>query len=173
MPQYPYTVRRPSHSQEPTGPPKFSDASLPACHSLRTPADLHMLALTHASCWLRVTLRPSPSATNSFRSCTSFQGTRLPLRPAGFSVYASPVLFGYSFCLRHRRNTRYGWVASPYPTGTFTLQDTPSFSWRENAPAQRRGQDHHPPLTWLPSLKHRWPPVRCSGWFGRLTGVPY
>ena len=26
------------------GPPKFSDASLPACHSLRTPADLHILA---------------------------------------------------------------------------------------------------------------------------------
>jgi hypothetical protein len=75
------------------GPPKFSDASLPACHSLRTSADFHMLALTHASCWLRVTLRPSPSATNSFRSCTSFQGTRLPLRPAGFSVYASPTLF--------------------------------------------------------------------------------
>jgi hypothetical protein len=34
--------------------------------------------------------------------------------------------------LRHRRKTRYGWVASPYPTGTFTQQDTPSFSWRDN-----------------------------------------
>ena len=32
--------------------------------------------------------------------------------------------------LRHRRNTRYGWVANPYPTGTFTLQDAPSFAWR-------------------------------------------
>ena len=78
------------------GPPKFFDVSLPACHSLRTPADLHILALTDASCWLRETLKPSPSATSSFRSCTNFQGTRLPLRPTGFSVYASPVLFGYS-----------------------------------------------------------------------------
>jgi len=27
----------------------------------------------------------------------------------------------------------YGWVASPFPTGTFTLQDTPSFAWRDNS----------------------------------------
>src|SRR5262249_22856214 len=39
---------------------------------------------------------------------------------------------------RHGRKTRYGWVASPYPTGTFTLQETPSFSWRENAGRQAR-----------------------------------
>ncbi|MGH8652618.1 MAG: hypothetical protein ACREYE_10815, partial [Gammaproteobacteria bacterium] len=38
--------------------------------------------------------------------------------------------------LLHRRNTRYGWVASPYPTGTLTLQDAPSFSQRDNAQAQ-------------------------------------
>jgi hypothetical protein len=38
--------------------------------------------------------------------------------------------------LRHRRNTRYGWVASPYPTGTLTLLDTPSFSWRDNDPSE-------------------------------------
>src|SRR3989442_256709 len=28
--------------------------------------------------------------------------------------------------LRHGRTTAYGWVAPPYPTGTFTLQETPS-----------------------------------------------
>jgi len=39
--------------------------------------------------------------------------------------------------LRHRRNTRYGWVASPYPTGTCTPQDTPGFAWRANACHQR------------------------------------
>ena len=38
--------------------------------------------------------------------------------------------------LRHGRKTRYGWVANPYPTGTLTLQETPSFSWRDNAKAQ-------------------------------------
>ena len=30
------------------GPPKFFDTSLPACHGLRTPADLHILAITDA-----------------------------------------------------------------------------------------------------------------------------
>ena len=34
----------PSRGQEPMGPPKFFDVSLPACHSLRTPADLRTLA---------------------------------------------------------------------------------------------------------------------------------
>jgi hypothetical protein len=37
-----------------------------------------------------------------------------------------------------------------------------------NAHAQRRGQEHHPPLTWLPSLKHHCSPVRCSMW---LSGM--
>jgi hypothetical protein len=29
-------------------------------------------------------------------------------------------------------------MANPSPTGTFTLQETPSFSWRDNASAQAR-----------------------------------
>ncbi|MEJ1472452.1 MAG: hypothetical protein RPU59_15525, partial [Candidatus Sedimenticola sp. (ex Thyasira tokunagai)] len=40
--------------------------------------------------------------------------------------------------LRHKRNTQYGWVANPYPTGTFTLQDAPSFAWRANAQNHRK-----------------------------------
>ena len=39
----------------------------------------------------------------------------------------------HSARLRLRRKTRYGWMASPFPTGTFTLQDSPSFAWRETA----------------------------------------
>ena len=35
---------RPSHRQERLGPPKFFPVSLPACHGLRTPADLLALA---------------------------------------------------------------------------------------------------------------------------------
>ena len=62
----------------------------------------------------------------------ALQGARSPLRPTGFSVYASPVLFADLLGLRHRRKTRYGWVANPYPTGTFTLQDMPSFARRDN-----------------------------------------
>ncbi|OQY14519.1 MAG: hypothetical protein B6I32_09145, partial [Desulfobacterium sp. 4572_20] len=42
--------------------------------------------------------------------------------------------------LRHGSKARYGWMANPYrkplliflPTGTFTLQDTPSFPRRDN-----------------------------------------
>jgi hypothetical protein len=34
--------------------------------------------------------------------------------------------------LRNGTNTRYGRVASPYPTGTYTPQETPSFARRDN-----------------------------------------
>jgi len=33
------------HGQERVGPPKFFNVSLPACHGLRTPADLPILAI--------------------------------------------------------------------------------------------------------------------------------
>jgi hypothetical protein len=39
---------------------------------------------------------------------------------------------------RTQRKTRYGWAASPCPTGTFTLQETLSLSQRDNARAKRR-----------------------------------
>lgn len=32
--------------------------------------------------------------------------------------------------LLHIRNTRYGWLVRPCPTGTFTLKEMPSFAWR-------------------------------------------
>ena len=38
--------------QEPSGLPEFSDVSLPACHGLRTPTDLHAQAIPGASCCL-------------------------------------------------------------------------------------------------------------------------
>ncbi len=28
------------------------------------------------------------------------------------------------------RNTRYGWLVRPYPTGTLTLKEMPSLAWR-------------------------------------------
>ncbi len=34
--------------------------------------------------------------------------------------------------LRSKPNTRYGWVASPYPTGTCTRQEPPSLTRRDN-----------------------------------------
>jgi hypothetical protein len=56
------------------------------------------------------------------------QDTRSTLRPSG-----SP---GVASRLHHGRQTRYGWGARPDPTGTCTLPETPSLSWRENAGAQ-------------------------------------
>src|SRR5215813_661896 len=65
--------------------------------------------------------------------------------------------------LRHGRKTRYGWVASPYPTKTFTLQETPSLSWRDNAgPQPHRGavpRNTYHGRTALPG-------VGCRPWFG-------
>lgn len=40
--------------------------------------------------------------------------------------------------LRHGTNTRYGRAADPYPTGTFTRQETPSLARRDNVLASRR-----------------------------------
>ena len=128
----------PSHGQEPMGPPKFFDVSLPACHGLWTPADLHIL--TSHGCFVLAsgTLKPSPSATSLSRSCTRTKGERG--LPYGLQDSLSTLRLSCSPLprLRHRRKTRYGWVASPYPTGTLTLQDTPSFSWRDNDQAHRR-----------------------------------
>lgn len=42
--------------------------------------------------WVRDALKPSPTE-RAFRSYINFRGTRFPLRPARFSVYASPLLF--------------------------------------------------------------------------------
>jgi len=47
----PYTDA--SLRRELLGPPGFSDVSLPACHGLWTPPDLHSLAIAAASCCLR------------------------------------------------------------------------------------------------------------------------
>jgi len=121
------------HGGTRSGLPEFSDISLPTCHGLRTPADLrYPRHHGYLSCCLRCTLKPSASATNSSRSCTSTSGCASPLRPMGFSVYASPVLFAVFRRLRPGRKTRYGWVASPCPTGTFTLQEMPSLARRDN-----------------------------------------
>ena len=127
------------HVQERLGLPKFFDASLPACHGLRTPADLPILANTDGLVLPSVCVKTLGVRNKRlFEAVPALQGARSPLRPTGYAVYASPILFTVSPRLRHGRKTRYGWVASPYPTGTFTLLETPSLSWRDNASAQAR-----------------------------------
>ena len=87
----PYTII--FHRQERLGPPKFFDASLPACHGLRTPADLPLLAMSDGRVLPSGAFKPSASAASLFEAVPALQGTRLPLRPTGYSVYASSILF--------------------------------------------------------------------------------
>jgi hypothetical protein len=110
--------------------PLFLHATACGLRRTFTPSPIRVL-----SCCLRWTLNPSASATNSSRSCTSTSGCASPLRPTGCSVYASPVLFATFRQLRHRRKTRYGWVANPCPTGTSTPQEAPSLARRDNVPS--------------------------------------
>ena len=63
--------------QEPSGLPEFSDASLPACHGLMTPADLHALALGARFVLASSSLRLSPSAGYVSRRCTSTSGSAI------------------------------------------------------------------------------------------------
>jgi len=122
--------------QESLGLPKFFDVSLPACHGLRTPADLPILANADRLVLPSGALKPSASAIAMSKLYQHFRGRDHPyglqdalstLRPS-CSPWAEPRL-------RHGRKTRYGWVANPYPTRTCTLQETPSFAWRDNAGA--------------------------------------
>ena len=87
---------------------------------------------------LRCALKPSASGTDYVEAVPALQGTRLPLRPTGFSVYACLTSCSQVTPLLIKTKTRYGWVASPYPTGTFTLQDAPGFAQRDNACRNRR-----------------------------------
>src|SRR5215470_7192422 len=87
---------------------------------------------------LRCALKPSASATSTFSKL--YQHFRVRGHPCGLQDALSTLRPSCSPRLqprlRHGRKTRYGWVASPYPTGTFTLPETPSLSWRDNAAAQ-------------------------------------
>ena len=127
------------HVQERLGLPKFFDVSLPACHGLRTPADLHNLATSVALMLPSGALKPSASAIAMSKL---YQHFRVRGHPYGLQDALSTLRPSCSpqasLRLRHGRKTRYGWVASPYPTGTFTLQETPSLSWRDNAGPQPR-----------------------------------
>jgi len=81
-------------------------------------------------------LRPSASATTPISKL--YQHFRGRGSPYGLQDSLSTLHLScssQSSRLRHRRKTRYGWVANPYPARTFTLQDTPSFAWRDNGSA--------------------------------------
>jgi hypothetical protein len=107
--------------QEPSGLPEFSDVSLPACHGLRTPADLHALAVHRA---LRAAFQDVKTVGIRNKLISKlYQHFRVRDHPYG--LQDSLCTLALHSCsrlspLRSRTNTRYGWVASPYPTGSFT-----------------------------------------------------
>jgi len=80
------------------------------------------------------TLTPSPTASVASNGAELLRGGTSPLRPAMFSVYASPVLFAPDRPeLRNKCNTRYGLLVKLYTMGTFTPEEAPSCAWRTNA----------------------------------------
>jgi len=123
--------------REPLGPPEFSDVSLPACHGLWTPADLHTLANPGASVLPSVDVKPLGIRNKLISKL--YQHFRERDLPYGLQDSLSTLHPSCSLLLqlRHGCKTRYGWVASPFPTGTFTPLDTPSFARRDNAKLSR------------------------------------
>ncbi len=89
-------------------------------------------------CWLRYALQSSPTdiRISEFYQLSGTHGVPYGLHDSLCTLRTpcSPE----NLRLRHVRHTRYGWMASPYPTGTCTLQDTPGFAWRSNASHQRQ-----------------------------------
>jgi len=61
-----------------TGLPEFYSASLPACHGLMTPADLHILARTDASVLPSAHVTPPASATVMSKLYQHFRDHDLP-----------------------------------------------------------------------------------------------
>ena len=73
---------------EPLGLPEFYSVSLPACHGLMTPADLHILAKSDASVLPSVHVKTLGIRNCNFEAVPALQGARSPLRPTRFSAYA-------------------------------------------------------------------------------------
>ena len=100
---------------------------------------------SHSGCFVLPsrTLTLSASATSLSRSCTSTSGNAI----SPYGLQNALCTLALHCCsrltpLRSRTNTRYGRVANPYPTGTFTPQETPSFARRDNVkPKAARAPD--------------------------------
>ncbi len=76
------------HDRSPLGLPEFYDVSLPTCHVLWTPADLHILAISDASVLPSVYVKTLGVRIDHFEAIPALQGARSPLQSIGFSAYA-------------------------------------------------------------------------------------
>ena len=116
------------------GPPKFLYASRCTYHSLMTPEALHILTIADASVLTSVYVKTLVDLNLHFEAVPALRSCELPtactilcVRFTHFVRLLKGVVSN-SLRLRRKRNTRYGWVVSPFPTGSFTLQDAPSFN---------------------------------------------
>ena len=103
---------------------KFSNTSLCTCHNLLTPEALHILTMSDASVLTSAGVKPLVDLNHCYRSCLlcQFSGAATPYGLHN-SLCTLHLLCSDSSILRHKRNTQYGWLVRPYPTGTLTLQD--------------------------------------------------
>ena len=106
---------------------------------LRTPPDLHILTtLTDASVLLSVRAKTLSVWIEPFEARYI-----LTTRDGPYGQYMILcVRLPHTIVRRlpdslNEINTRYGWLVRPYPTRTFTLQDTLSFAQRDNAAISR------------------------------------
>ena len=111
----------------------------PSCMPARVSFADCVLPLGHSPCG-----RPSRSPTTMSDKTPSRPPavTRLPgrsMRNGCTRMHACPLCCSWLSPLRNGTNTRYGWVASPYPTGTSTRQEAPSFARRDNVQEGARG----------------------------------
>ena len=112
---------------------RVPDASLPACHALGPRQSLGDLASCDPSVLASEYVKTVANCSDSTNGAVLLWGGTAPRRPAGFPVYASTASFGSVHLLHNLPdscNTRYGWVVNPFPEGTLTPQETPSFAWR-------------------------------------------
>ena len=90
---------------------------------------------------LRCALKPSASGLRFSKLYQHFRERDFPYGLQN-SLCTLTLLFRSPVTrLLNKINTRYGWRVSPYPTGTFTLQDTLSFAQRDNARFSRSACD--------------------------------
>ncbi len=120
------------------GPPRFLDASLHTCHCPNDPGrHSRTLPLTVPLCWFPTAARLSPSALISYRGCNIHSGSTISLLACVIPCVRFACIVHSAMLLdaklRHTRNTRYGWMANPYPMGTYTPQEASGLSWRTAA----------------------------------------
>lgn len=117
------------------GLPGSLTTSLPACHGLRTPADLSIQAITDGLVLSSVHVKTlDVRAISISKLYQHFRVHGHPYGLPGFPVYASPVLFVPPFFLNSATGATLGtggWLTL-YPTGTSTPQDVPDLSRRDD-----------------------------------------